>query len=328
MILSPTIFQAESEIYTIINDRLNCNNKSEILELDSSSGCYNNNKFYIGTFIGKILILSSSKRVEKAIDAHNGSIVNILPFNDCVISSGEDGMIKLWSSTGILRATVAKSYLPIVQIALIGNEVLYSCCDKLHACDVYSNVKRTFNTNFIISCIHVCNKLVFVGGMNGKLKIYKEFKLKSEVQLESKIFSIYANEHLNLIYCGMQSRLRILDYNLSSLKYYNVPGIVYAIHSLDNGCIYYISSENQEKLFYFKDILKYGYHVYFRDGIEIDDIVNKTIHSIDVPIGNILQVIVKHSVFVVLKNKIIIYNQSEFALDVSFDVKHIFVQKK
>ena len=326
MNLSPSIFQAESELYTLINDKIFNNNKFDQLEIDSSSGCYSNNKYFIGSFSGQLYILSSSKRVEKMIEAHNGCITNCIPFNDCIVTSGEDGTIKLWTSNGTLRSTIAKSNLPVNQVVIIGNEVIYSSCNKLHASDIYSNVKKTFLVNFVISSLFANENSIFIGGFNGKLKVFEDFKSKSECQLDSKINTIFVNHHLKLIYCGVGSKLVILDFNLVPCKSFDVSGILSAIYALDNGQIHFATSLTHSSLAYFKDTTKNGYYITFKDGFEIEELLGKKSFKIDQPISNIRKITVNESVFVELKNKVLIFGHQELSLDLSFEIREIYPQ--
>ena len=336
MNLSPTLFKTEFGIYSIINSKLYQGDKFDQLEMEASSGCFNS-KFYLGTFSGKLLILNStSKRVEKSVDAHSGCITNCLPFNDCILTSAEDGMIKLWSLNGSLRATVAKSNLPILSMSLLGsNEVVFACCDKLIISDIYAGTKKTISMNFIISAIcTIENKsTIIVGGYNGELRIYVDYKLKSETSLGSKLFSLQCNSHLNLIYCGLKSKLKILNLNTSTVvTWFNVQGILSALYPLDNGQIHYVSSTSHGVFSYHPDIFKHGYHVSFtarNNQVVIVDVLRKSIHSLDIIVAIHKIIIASKTVFVLTKNKLYLYNNNhEQVLDVSFDIKDLYCQSK
>ena len=84
----------------------------------------NTNKQYsdilaMGTATGILLLFKKGGRLEKNIDAHVG-VVCCLKWNSdgsSLATSGEDGMIKIWSRLGMLRSTLVHSESPIYSLA-------------------------------------------------------------------------------------------------------------------------------------------------------------------------------------------------------------------
>nr|CAH7751636.1 unnamed protein product [Callosobruchus chinensis] len=65
----------------------------------------------LGTAEGKFHIMNKSGRIERSVDAHQGAILSSKWANDAsgLLTAGEDGFIKIWSRSGMLRSTVVTS---------------------------------------------------------------------------------------------------------------------------------------------------------------------------------------------------------------------------
>lgn len=64
---------------------------------------------------GRFVILNKSSRVERNVSAHSGAISSgrWSPDGAGLLTAGEDGMLKVWSRTGMLRSTVVQNEGPI-----------------------------------------------------------------------------------------------------------------------------------------------------------------------------------------------------------------------
>jgi intraflagellar transport protein 80 len=75
------------------------------------------NKKIIRTFFstGKCYIMHKSGRTERVIDAHKGAVMNAKWNHDgtSLLTSGEDGQLKIWSRSGMLRSTHTQTDSPI-----------------------------------------------------------------------------------------------------------------------------------------------------------------------------------------------------------------------
>ncbi|KAI6172849.1 Intraflagellar transport protein 80-like protein [Aphelenchoides besseyi] len=73
------------------------------------------NLFIVGYSDGKVSILSSTGKIEKTIDAHSGATLSVRWSNDATgfLSTGEDGNIKMWSRSGMLRSGLAQYGRPV-----------------------------------------------------------------------------------------------------------------------------------------------------------------------------------------------------------------------
>lgn len=78
---------------------------------------------------GRFLIVNlKSNRIEKNVLAHNGPIVSGRWSNDSFLTAGEDGAIKVWSRSGMLRSTVTQvaNTIRFARWSPNSNSVLYA----------------------------------------------------------------------------------------------------------------------------------------------------------------------------------------------------------
>ena len=69
--------------------------------------------FAMASSDGKFYIISKNGKIEKTGDAHKGACISIRWSYDgtMLLTSGEDGQVKLWSKSGMLRSTLAQTSL-------------------------------------------------------------------------------------------------------------------------------------------------------------------------------------------------------------------------
>jgi intraflagellar transport protein 80 len=65
--------------------------------------------FVVGCVDGTFRLISKSGRVEKEVSAHIGAVVSLRWNHEgtALVTSGEDGVVKIWSRSGMLRSTLA-----------------------------------------------------------------------------------------------------------------------------------------------------------------------------------------------------------------------------
>lgn len=82
----------------------------------------------IGTSSGVFYLIPvnwNGNRLDKTVEAHRGAIICLLwsPDNSTIATGGEDGLVKVWSRTGMLRSTIVASNIPIYALS-------WSACSK------------------------------------------------------------------------------------------------------------------------------------------------------------------------------------------------------
>ncbi|KAI6222302.1 Intraflagellar transport protein 80-like protein [Aphelenchoides fujianensis] len=73
------------------------------------------NLFIVGFSDGKAAILNAVGKIEKTVEAHSGATLSVKWSNDATgfLSTGEDGSIKMWSRSGMLRSVLAQYGRPV-----------------------------------------------------------------------------------------------------------------------------------------------------------------------------------------------------------------------
>ncbi|XP_046461872.1 intraflagellar transport protein 80 homolog [Daphnia pulex] len=102
--------------------------------------------FAIGTSDGKCYIMHKSGRTERVIDAHKGAVMNAKWNHDgtSLLTSGEDGQLKIWSRSGMLRSTHTQADSPIYSAVWspFSTGVLYSS-GKLMTIQSFATTSKT-----------------------------------------------------------------------------------------------------------------------------------------------------------------------------------------
>ncbi|XP_054167279.1 intraflagellar transport protein 80 homolog [Oppia nitens] len=84
----------------------------------------------IGASDGKYHFVGRTGRLEKSVEAHNGAVLTVKWSNDgsALATSGEDGLVKVWSKSGMLRSTLSVSPVPTYCIAWSpkNDQILYT----------------------------------------------------------------------------------------------------------------------------------------------------------------------------------------------------------
>lgn len=122
--------QLPIESYPTSIDSMSTVNTNVSSSIDSSSSSFSNFKsdpqsnqlIALGVSNGQFYLFSpnwNGNRMEKAFDAHADAIIVIRWSNDntTLATGGEDGLIKIWSRSGMLRSTITVGTLPIYALA-------------------------------------------------------------------------------------------------------------------------------------------------------------------------------------------------------------------
>nr|XP_054408905.1 intraflagellar transport protein 80 homolog isoform X2 [Pongo abelii] len=102
-------------------------------------------KHRIFSLIGKFHLISKLGRVEKSVEAHCGAVLagRWNYEGTALVTVGEDGQIKIWSKTGMLRSTLAQQGTPVYSVAWgpDSEKVLYTAGKQLIIKPLQPNAK-------------------------------------------------------------------------------------------------------------------------------------------------------------------------------------------
>ncbi|KAH8859384.1 Intraflagellar transport protein 80 like [Schistosoma japonicum] len=101
--------------------------------------------FLLGATDGNCHIISKEGRIERTVVAHQGSVLSAKWNFDgtSFATSGEDGQIKIWSRSGMLRSTLCQNGYPVYSIAwgTNSNTMLFSLDKQLVMQPLQANIK-------------------------------------------------------------------------------------------------------------------------------------------------------------------------------------------
>ncbi|KAL2095935.1 hypothetical protein ACEWY4_008083 [Coilia grayii] len=91
--------------------------------------------FVLTSTDGKFHLVSKTGRIEKSVEAHRGAVLAGRWNCDgtALITAGEDGQIKIWSKSGMLRSTLAQQGSPVYSVAWApdSDRILYTSGKQL-----------------------------------------------------------------------------------------------------------------------------------------------------------------------------------------------------
>eukprot|EP00041_Stephanoeca_diplocostata_P034393 m.1171186 g.1171186 ORF g.1171186 m.1171186 type:complete len:779 (+) comp24512_c0_seq6:118-2454(+) len=132
---------------------------------------------------GKFRLVSGAGRTEKTVDAHRGAITSLRwsPDGSALATVGEDGQIKIWSKTGMLRATLAQGGMAVYSVAWspAADKVLYPVGGQLVVKPLQpsSKTEQWKAHDGVILCTdwNVVNNRIISGGEDRKYKVWDSY---------------------------------------------------------------------------------------------------------------------------------------------------------
>lgn len=186
---------------------------------------------------GRFLIVNlKSNRIEKNVLGHNGPIVSGRWSNDSFLTAGEDGAIKVWSRSGMLRSTVTQSATPIrfARWCPNSNSVLYASENSLTIKPLAPNSKavRWVAHEGLVLCGAWCHisGLIASGGEDCRYKIWDS---KSAILYQSPM------EAHAIVSCDFSGEFLLVG-SFNCMRLCNATGV-----SL---CAIYTSRQNNRKI--------------------------------------------------------------------------------
>ncbi len=76
-------------------------------------------QFLVTTAEGRLILVGKSARLEKTVETHRGACLAARWSHDGagIVTGGEDGTVKIWSRSGMLRSTLAHNTEPVYGLA-------------------------------------------------------------------------------------------------------------------------------------------------------------------------------------------------------------------
>ncbi|KAG7208843.1 hypothetical protein KM043_015029 [Ampulex compressa] len=134
----------------------------------------------IATADGKYHLVNKNGRIEKSVEAHKGATTTGRWSSDgsALLTAGEDGLIKIWSRSGMLRSTVIRAALPILTSAWSPDcsTILYSQGPNLILQSLNSNSKphkwHAHDGLVLTMCWNHIHGLFVSGGEDCRYKVW------------------------------------------------------------------------------------------------------------------------------------------------------------
>ena len=139
----------------------------------------------LGTSDGTLKVISRTGKVEKIIENAHSTAIICIKWNSegqAIATSGEDGVVKIWSRQGVLRSKLVETSSPVYAIAWSYDEnyILFSSDKKLSIKPIFKGGNKTLSWKAhdeIVLCVdwNFSNKLIVSGGEDRKYKIWDQY---------------------------------------------------------------------------------------------------------------------------------------------------------
>mmetsp|Transcript_57438 Transcript_57438/g.122180 ORF Transcript_57438/g.122180 Transcript_57438/m.122180 type:complete len:758 (-) Transcript_57438:34-2307(-) len=104
------------------------------------------NVFALGCADGTFRLMNENGREEKKVDAHRGAVICVKWSYDgaAIATAGEDGAVKVWSRSGMLRSTLTQMPQAIYSVVWSPDceQLLFACSCKLHLKPIQAGQKQ------------------------------------------------------------------------------------------------------------------------------------------------------------------------------------------
>ncbi|XP_064418295.1 intraflagellar transport protein 80 homolog isoform X1 [Latimeria chalumnae] len=139
--------------------------------------------FVLTSSDGKFHLVSRTGRVEKSVDAHRGAVLagRWNCEGTALVTVGEDGQIKIWSKTGMLRSTLAHQGTPVYSVAWgpDSDKILYTSGKQLIIKPLQPSAKvlqwKAHEGVILKVDWNSVNDLILSGGEDCKYKVWDSY---------------------------------------------------------------------------------------------------------------------------------------------------------
>jgi intraflagellar transport protein 80 len=206
-----------------------------------------NDGLCIGTSNGALRILNRTGKVEKVIEeAHQTATICIKWGSDgqTIASSGEDGQVKVWSRSGVLRTSLVQLNSPVYSLAFSYDENFVLHTSDKHLCirPVLKGGLKTLTWKAhdeIVLCVdwNYANKLIISGGEDRKYKVKFILSLQIWDQYGRNVYvsSPYNYVITAIAWAPSGEYFAVGSYEM--IKLCNRTGWTYSFNKIDSGSI-------------------------------------------------------------------------------------------
>lgn len=177
--------------------------------------------FVLACTDGKFLLVSHLGRVERAVEAHRGAVLGTLWSNDgtALLTHGEDGAVKIWSKSGMLRTVLVQSGTPVYSASWSpdSDQVLYASGKTLIIKPLQPSLKpsqwKAHDGIVLAVDWSPSNSLIISGGEDRKFKVWDSYgrSMFSSFLHDSPIASLAWSPDGELFAVGAFNTLRLCD---------------------------------------------------------------------------------------------------------------------
>ena len=197
----------------------------------------------IGSSEGALIIINKTGKIEKTVDnAHSTAIICIKWNSDgqALATSGEDGIVKIWSKQGVLRSKLEESNSPIYSIAWSPDEnyMLYTCGKNLSIKPIFKGGNKTLTWKAhdeLILCVdwNFSNKLIVSGSEDKTFKLWDQFGRNLFVSLP------YNYVTTSVAWAPSGEYFAVGSFDM--LRLCNKTGWTYSFNKIDSGSLFKLS---------------------------------------------------------------------------------------
>ncbi|XP_012262749.2 intraflagellar transport protein 80 homolog [Athalia rosae] len=198
----------------------------------------------ISTADGKFHLVNKTGRIEKSVDAHKGATLVGRWNNDgsALLTAGEDGLIKIWSRSGMLRSTVVRGGQPVLSAAWSPDSlsILYTLGAHLLVQSFNSNAKphkwHAHDGLILAIAWNQRNSLIVSAGEDCRYKIWD--------RTGNQLYASSATEYpiTSIAWCANGDYFAVGSFN--TVRLCDKTGWSHSLEKVGTGSIYSIAWSN------------------------------------------------------------------------------------
>ena len=202
-----------------------------------------NDSIALGTSDGTLKVITKTGKVEKIVENAHSTAIICIKWNSegqAIATSGEDGIVKIWSRQGVLRSKLVETSSPVYAIAWSYDEnyILYSSDKNLIIKPIFKGGNKTLSWKAhdeVVLCAdwNFSNKLIISGGEDRKYKIWDHYGRNLFVSLP------YNYVTTSVAWAPSGEYFAVGSFDMVRLC--NKTGWTYSFNKIDSGSIFKLS---------------------------------------------------------------------------------------